>query len=489
MSCICSKCGKECKDKRGLTLHDKKCGIERTTICIHCNGNFSTPENLQRHYLTCRVYRETKEEEEKAKEQAAIEECLRKAQQEYDQKIQQSVQTYEQKIQQSVQTYEQKIKQSEQKAQSYTDSLIATFKEDQRILAQERDILVYKNKEQEKLLQDYKEKIYQLEKKNDLLNGKMIHFAEKAVDKGPTTIYQNNTVQNNTLKLQSFDPTLFRDQINPPHCMIYSVPQMVDLLHNCGLGNMYRSLDRSRNVIMWVDQDGKEVRDTNCSQLREKTIDSMEEGCRLQLEYLLQRESQLERMEGTEHLEELTGVRSHINFCRRILDRNTGTMKELQKELSKRAKNKKDTTIDIPRGSTNTKFLSKVEELLFPAVHKWMGMSFEEWGRWIARGLGEDITIEGSMLYKDRKFIKIKNDDSQTRIVYGQEWAKILRGVYNEAIPQKARWVYHSYLPYHPEITKDQIIHIEEKLEWFENGGETQAETIIKGVLLQKMNR
>jgi hypothetical protein len=467
MEFICPKCSRSCKDKKGLSLHVNKCGQDKNTGCEYCSITLSTNDNLNRHLLTCKAYKE-------AKQQQQIEQNIEQIRKEYEEKLQKS---------------EERVLLIQQDSKKYVDSMIATFKEDQRILAQERDILTYKNKEQEYLLRDYKEKIRELEKKNDLLNGKMIHFAEKAVDKGPTTIYQNNTVQNNMLKLQSFDPTIFRDQINPPHCMIYSVPQMVDLLHNCGLGNMYRSLDRSRNVIMWVDQDGKEVRDTNCSQLREKTIESMEGGCRLQLEYLLQRETQLEQMEGNEHLDELSGVRANINFCRRILDRNTGTMKELQKELSKRAKNKKDTTMDVPRVTTNTKFLAKMEELLFPGIHVWMGMSFEDWGRWIARGFGEDITIEGSILYKDRKFIKIKNDDSQTRVVYGQELSKMVRGVYNDAISYKARWVYHPYLPYHPDMTKENITHIEEKLEWLENGGEIQAEMIIKGILLQKMNR
>ncbi len=59
--CVCNKCGKECKDKRGLTVHSHKCGIDKHFICEFCNQEFATAYSLSIHVPRCKTLKSKKE--------------------------------------------------------------------------------------------------------------------------------------------------------------------------------------------------------------------------------------------------------------------------------------------------------------------------------------------------------------------------------------------------------------------------------------------
>jgi hypothetical protein len=68
--CVCDKCGKECKDKRGLTLHVKKCEGFKIHQCEHCGDEFSNQYILAVHYTRCKIIKDqNKEKEENTKQQ------------------------------------------------------------------------------------------------------------------------------------------------------------------------------------------------------------------------------------------------------------------------------------------------------------------------------------------------------------------------------------------------------------------------------------
>jgi hypothetical protein len=142
----CTKCGRQCKDKKGQSLHENKCGVERSRICTYCNSTFASVDNLNRHYLSCKLYQKAKEEETKANEKAAVDQSILKIKEEYEEKIKQ---------------YEQRISPCS--------------------LQNELDLVNQQNKEQKKLLQEYTEKIYKLETRIEYLNEKLVFFAEKAL--------------------------------------------------------------------------------------------------------------------------------------------------------------------------------------------------------------------------------------------------------------------------------------------------------------------
>jgi len=58
---VCDKCGKECKDKRGLGIHYNKCNSERHSICEFCNVEFSNAYNLSVHVSRCKALKSQKE--------------------------------------------------------------------------------------------------------------------------------------------------------------------------------------------------------------------------------------------------------------------------------------------------------------------------------------------------------------------------------------------------------------------------------------------
>jgi hypothetical protein len=66
----CPKCGKYCKDKRGLGIHEVKCISTQNFTCIYCNVSFCSRHSLSRHSKTCKhidTYESKKEYIEKNK--------------------------------------------------------------------------------------------------------------------------------------------------------------------------------------------------------------------------------------------------------------------------------------------------------------------------------------------------------------------------------------------------------------------------------------
>lgn len=54
----CSKCGKACKDKRGLRIHEARCSGLSSFDCEECGSSFQSFSNLKRHQSTCDKYRD-----------------------------------------------------------------------------------------------------------------------------------------------------------------------------------------------------------------------------------------------------------------------------------------------------------------------------------------------------------------------------------------------------------------------------------------------
>ncbi len=64
----CSKCGKICKDKRGLAIHEARCGIikeEKRYVCEYCDLEVKNNDNLQRHLNVCKKKKDKEVEDKK----------------------------------------------------------------------------------------------------------------------------------------------------------------------------------------------------------------------------------------------------------------------------------------------------------------------------------------------------------------------------------------------------------------------------------------
>ncbi len=57
---ICTLCNKECKDKRGLAIHETNCKKVKPLLkkfeCQYCNNEFASKQSLQIHLEKCRSY-------------------------------------------------------------------------------------------------------------------------------------------------------------------------------------------------------------------------------------------------------------------------------------------------------------------------------------------------------------------------------------------------------------------------------------------------
>jgi hypothetical protein len=60
-SFVCDKCGKECKDKRGLGIHYNKCDGSINFECKFCNQEFANAYSLSMHSTRCKTMKSRKE--------------------------------------------------------------------------------------------------------------------------------------------------------------------------------------------------------------------------------------------------------------------------------------------------------------------------------------------------------------------------------------------------------------------------------------------
>ena len=88
---ICLNCGKVCKDKRGLSIHEARCSGLSSFECSECGSVFQSFSNLKRHQTTCDKYKEIemrKEYDERNKSiQAECDARIRSIQSEYDNRL------------------------------------------------------------------------------------------------------------------------------------------------------------------------------------------------------------------------------------------------------------------------------------------------------------------------------------------------------------------------------------------------------------------
>jgi hypothetical protein len=57
----CYKCGRHCKDKRGLKVHETRCQHTVKLKCSYCSSFFDTNESLNSHLEQCKAIKETQE--------------------------------------------------------------------------------------------------------------------------------------------------------------------------------------------------------------------------------------------------------------------------------------------------------------------------------------------------------------------------------------------------------------------------------------------
>jgi len=402
MSLFCSKCERPCKDKKGLSLHEKKCGVEKepvSFICSFCTKELCTKHVLEKHMSICRAYTDKIKED----------------------KLKDTISSKDREIEEYKSQKDNEIQQLKMSHQSMLNMACADrdkYYQDFLSLKEAYKALESRNLQLEK-------KIDNLELDRKEISNKMIFFAEKSAQQTSSTIIHNtnNLMQNNLVQLQNFNPSMIVGHIRPPDVVIHNTSQLVDHLLRLGFSNFYRISDRSRKSIVWHDEKGNAIKDSNCSLISKQLISTLRPDLDRQMAYL---QHELERMNSIpEHQRDedaRISILQDISFTSGLLQQNKHTMKALQTEIGSRAKNKNDTSIDVPKVRTYLNFISQLQLALSPAYKEWIGLSTKDLSRYLSKQIRSYYDVEAGSKHSDKPYILVKDDNGYTRMIYEKEF-------------------------------------------------------------------
>jgi hypothetical protein len=414
MSHNCSKCGRECKDKRGLSIHEKKCGhalSNQEFICEHCDQTFTTHYGYKKHMTRCKVLKEHEEKE----------------QQEVDYKINllkkdaahtNAINLIQYEMNRTVESLEHQIiklkYESEQRRLIEINELKQKY--ESQLILRDNDVTSFSNmiKTKDEDIQVLKHKIAELEQ--DLKNGRIeeIKIRDEALYFARMNSQQKNQYtnvnNNNNVYIQVFDPSFFQGHINPPDDMAVTTTQLVNLLFDKGLGNFLRITDKSRNVAMWNKPGEGLIKDPQCKKLVECMTDS------LQKDFIKQKAWLTEKIRYLESLPESNVSRyySQLDFTNSVIDKSEHLLEALKKQIGGRAKDKNDSSIDPIVVRTYEKFTMafygfftfKLSTFVFKSVYD----------------IGKQFSTECHSLYhteggsKEKQFIILLDDSNEAHI-------------------------------------------------------------------------
>ena len=393
----CSKCGKTCKDKRGLSVHEARCSGINSFNCEACGGGpFQSCSHLKRHHGSCDKYKE------------------KIVRQEFS-SLEDKWKTKVQEKENHIQRLQENIKDTELSCSLRIDTISKEAKEETKTHLVEIENLKASLKalqEKYELLETKKENIIDQYLKTVNAQQCMLSQYYPSVNNSNNTT--NHTYNNQQLVLQFFNYNDCSQKINPPDVTAYSIQEVVNLLFDSGFGNSIRMSDRSRGVIVWNNPEGELIRDSNGSQLSQHIMDCFESTMDTQREYL---EQELRRLQSSEYPDDhqIDMNRQFLTFCRQFKEKDPNILEKLRKEISKRAKDLKDTSIDPIKQSKYQKIVTQLTKELFPNVDQWFGLSLEEFGKYISSKLSDYYWIEGasSGSEENKAYIVMRNDNKR----------------------------------------------------------------------------
>ena len=105
MSYNCKKCGRLCKDRRGLSKHENVCILDRGLTCKHCGVSYSVFFKLKCHLVSCKAYHRHLEEEKINQLKIKLEHKIIPLKYEYEQKLEDLQDSYSKEQNQLEESY------------------------------------------------------------------------------------------------------------------------------------------------------------------------------------------------------------------------------------------------------------------------------------------------------------------------------------------------------------------------------------------------
>ena len=439
-SFVCDKCGKECKDKRGLTLHSHRCNVDRHFICEFCNQEFATSYSLSMHVTRCKTLK-TQKELTTREELTTLQSDLQYSRAEISKLLflqeesKKELLSLEAKLKEKDLTHQNELKEAKLTHQKELSDLKKTLCNDyeQQLKIRDNDISSYHKEvgDLTKQLSVSEQKVEELSEANKCLqvdNRTLINTMSTLSQKDTnTTIINQPSFNDNRIQLQCFDPSMIQGRIQPPEYVIGSVDDLVRMLRSQGVRNCFRVNDKSRGTISWNKPGEGEIRDPNADQFLTHVIDSLNSDLIKEKSYY---EEELKALCSADDLDlyQIDESRGFVNFCSELLKKKPETLKKIKRELIKQGKAKNDPEVDQVYEVTYTKFVTSIIMALFPNVLDWIDKSFYEIGRLLGKKTKDYYHTEGASSRK--LYIVIHSDNNANKRTNPKE----LIGYLSEAI-------------------------------------------------------
>ncbi len=409
-SFVCDKCGKECKDKRGLTVHSHKCGIDKHFICEFCNQEFSTSYNLSVHVTRCKTLKTQKEltvkeelttlQSELQAAKAEITKLLSLQKEDKDEcsKVQNKMKELQEKHKKELADLKTSLRIDLEQQLKIRDNDVSSIMKDYTQLKSDFKVMEVRNEMLEK------ENSYLKVDKQTLteLNARL-----SLKDTTTNIINQND----NRIQLNCLEASMIQGRIHPPDYVIGNVNDFIRMLRSLGVRNCFRVNDKSRGTLSWNKPGEGEIRDPKGDQMLDHIIDVLtpditQEKCYYEQE--LNRQYNLDDPD----IYQINVYKTFVNFCTGLLQKDPTLLRQIRRELIKQGKAKNDNEIDPICEVSYNKFIMSVSVALFPTMTTWIDKSFYDLGRFLGPKINRFYHTEGAS--REFSYIVVHSDSNHS---------------------------------------------------------------------------
>ena len=432
-SFVCDKCGKECKDKRGLTVHSHKCGIDKRFICGFCNQEFATAYSLSIHVPRCKTLKIQKELTAK-EEMATLQLDLQASKEEISKllSIQQEIKedsiNFQNKIINTESQRQKEIKDLQEKHKKDLSELKTSLQNDleRQLRLRDNDLSV--------LIKDHTK----LEKDYEVLKGKyeMLEEEKKSliIDKqtltemnGRLSLKDNNTTiinqNDNRIQLNCLDSSMIQGRIHPPDYVIGNVNDFMRMLRSLGIRNCFRVNDKSRGTLSWHKPGEGEVRDPTGDQMLTHIIDILTPDITQEKCYY---EEELKRQYRSDDPDVylMNVYKTFVNFCSGLLQKEPNLLRQIKRELIKQGKAKNDSEVDPICEVSYNRFITSISIALFPTMSTWINKSLYDLGRFLGPKINSYYHTEGAS--REMLYIVVHSDSNHNHQIHSEKLMELL---------------------------------------------------------------
>jgi hypothetical protein len=415
----CDKCGKVCKDKKGLSRHFSKCRGLAEPVCIYCDIKFTRFSTLDDHLQICSKYQLTKQADEYnhqltkqadeykyqlTKQADEYNHQLTKQADEYNHQLTKQADEYKYQILLLNQQHEKEINDLKQQYEkevftNLKDYTMKAFKleeslgqekkmtEHYRNYALERECKVKQLEEEKRTTADtHKEEILELKKnlkeavhlreeerqdvrymirKNPSLGGGQLS-AKHSNNTNTNTTNSNNTNVTNNYHILNFDPSKLHNKMTD-NSFIGNDQQFADLIVK-HISDHFRVTDSSRSNLVWRDETGKEIKDSGGKQLVNRVIDEIKP------DFVKQMERVVHRLQTPNQMFEETEYYNNVSkFTADVIEKKASRVTGIGKKIGKIGKHINDSSLSTNMYGDNTYFLiiSAIEKLFQLNIFEW----------------------------------------------------------------------------------------------------------------------